>query len=283
MAVSAKWFPEKKGFAVGLTLSGFGLSPFITAPISKYLIQHFGVFPTFRILGLAFLAIITILAVPLKFPDTSDDKTGDTSHLHKKTFDKSFRIMLKSSRFYILWSSFFIGTFIGLMAISISSPLAQEIIGLNAKASALTVALFAIFNGGGRPLFGYITDKIHFRKAAIISFVMIIFASILILTAKEGDKVKYIISFSIFWLNLGGWLAIAPTSVSNIFGATHYARNYGFLFTAYGFGAVASTLTSGMIKDHFGSYLYSFFPVIVVAVTGILAILFIFKDYHLDK
>ena len=34
LAVSAKWFPEGKGLAVGLTVIGFGLSPLVTAPLS---------------------------------------------------------------------------------------------------------------------------------------------------------------------------------------------------------------------------------------------------------
>ena len=35
MAVVARWFPDKTGFAVGLTLLGFGLSPLITAPAAR--------------------------------------------------------------------------------------------------------------------------------------------------------------------------------------------------------------------------------------------------------
>lgn len=31
MAVVARWFPERKGLAVGLTIIGFGLSPLVTA------------------------------------------------------------------------------------------------------------------------------------------------------------------------------------------------------------------------------------------------------------
>lgn len=282
MAVAAKWFPEKKGFAVGLTLSGFGLSPFITAPISRHLIEQFGVFLSFRILGIAFFIIISLLALPLKFPlipGHSKNKDKDIKH---KIFDTSFKLMLKSSRFYLLWFTFFIGTFIGLMAISISSPVAEEIIGLTAQLSSFTVALFAIFNGVGRPLFGFITDKIHFKKAATLSLTLVIIASVMMLTATEGAYIVYILAFSIFWLNLGGWLAIAPTTVSNIFGATHYARNYGFLFTAYGFGAVAATLISGSLKDTFGSYQYSFYPAIAAAVFGIIIVLFFFKDYHHD-
>ena len=67
LAVAAKWYPEKKGLAVGLTLLGFGLSPFITAPISNKLIMAVGVFKTFKILGFVFLIILCLLSLTLKF------------------------------------------------------------------------------------------------------------------------------------------------------------------------------------------------------------------------
>lgn len=278
MAVSAKWFPNKKGMAVGLTLSGFGLSPFVTAPISRLLIEYFGVFSSFRILSLAFFIIILIFALPLRFPNKEEEIEENIVKNKETSSDLPLKKVLIDKKFYILWTCFVIGTFTGLMAIGISSPVAQEIIGLNPKMSAFSVALFAVFNGLGRPVFGIITDKIKFEKTAIISFGLIILASTIMLNSGEGNVIFYIVSFSIFWFILGGWLAIAPTAVSNIFGAKNYARNYGFLFTAYGVGAVVSSVTSGIIKDSFGSYIYVFYPTIVSAVIGILIAALVLKE-----
>ncbi|MCK4683097.1 MFS transporter, partial [Candidatus Bipolaricaulota bacterium] len=58
IAVAAKWFPDKKGLAVGLTVMGFGLSALIMAPIMRALIASPAVGPmkTFTYLGFAFLA-----------------------------------------------------------------------------------------------------------------------------------------------------------------------------------------------------------------------------------
>ncbi len=68
LAVTAKWFPDKKGLAVGLTVVGFGLSPFITAPLAKTLIGSYSVLVTFTILGSIFTAIILAVATTLKLP-----------------------------------------------------------------------------------------------------------------------------------------------------------------------------------------------------------------------
>ena len=68
LAVVAKWFPDKKGLAVGATVIGFGLSPLITAPLAKSLIDSFGIKQTFVILGIAFAVIITAISTLLKTP-----------------------------------------------------------------------------------------------------------------------------------------------------------------------------------------------------------------------
>lgn len=47
MSVIAKWFPHKKGFAVGSVLIGFGLSSLITTPIARFLVENYGVMRAF--------------------------------------------------------------------------------------------------------------------------------------------------------------------------------------------------------------------------------------------
>jgi MFS transporter, OFA family, oxalate/formate antiporter len=70
VAVAARWFPDRRGLAVGLTLLGFGFSALITANIAGYLIGVSGVMNTFRMFGIAFIILIFVLALPLKFPKT---------------------------------------------------------------------------------------------------------------------------------------------------------------------------------------------------------------------
>ncbi|MFW5987813.1 MAG: OFA family MFS transporter [bacterium] len=282
MAVAAKWFPDKKGLAVGLTLGGFGLSPFITAPAAGWLINNFGPFSTFKILGIIFAIIITILAIPLRFPKKIDTERLDDLELNEYN-NFTTKEMLKSKSFYALWTTYTIGTLVGLMAIGISSPVAEEIINLNASTASIYVSLFAIFNGIGRPIFGGLTDKLKPRKTALISFTLIIIASILMLLNQNGNSIIYFVSFALFWLNLGGWLALAPAATAIFFGSENYSKNYGVLFTAYGVGAVIGNLFSGSIRDIFGSYLYVFYPTIILALIGIVISNIFLKEDSINK
>ncbi|NLK62745.1 MAG: OFA family MFS transporter [Fusobacteria bacterium] len=280
MAVVGEWFPKKRGLAVGLTLGGFGLSPFVTAPLSRRLIETYGVNSTFKIMGIAFFIIIIALSIPLSFPES----IKNNNNKYQKGLENAVTLkeVLRNKRFYFLWMTFALGTFTGLMVIGISSPVAEEVIKLSPDYGALAVSIFAIFNGLGRPVFGVLTDKFYSKISGTISYILIIIASIMMLNAKEGMVGLYMISFCIFWFVLGGWLAIAPTAVSNIFGAENYARNYGFLFTAYGVGAIGGGIVSGKIKDIFNSYHYVFIPTLIAGVIGLILIQFVRKKRKIN-
>ncbi|ADO82578.1 L-lactate MFS transporter [Ilyobacter polytropus] len=266
MAVVTEWFPDKKGFAVGLTLLGFGLSPFITAPLANKLIQTFGVFPSFKILGVSFAVILSLLSLTLKFPDKKEDNKTISDNI---MLELTPREMMKTTTFYTMWCCFVIGTFSGLMIIGLSSTYAQEIVNLNPAKAAMFTSFFAIFNGIGRPIFGALTDKLGTKKTITLSYLLIITAGVLSLLFK-GNIFIFGLSFAIMWLNLGGWLAIVPASTVNLFGKSHYSANYGILFTAYGIGALSQGFVGGYIDEAFGSYFYIFYPVIAACVIGLI-------------
>lgn len=276
IAVVARWYPDRKGFVVGLTLLGFGLSPFVTAPLASWLIGLYGPLRTFQLLGTGFVIIISVLALFLRFPRTegkvSNEREVTTGPEIQKPGvsrstgqDRIFRM----PTFWGLWFCFLIGTVIGLMAIAISSPVAIEVLGLGQGRAALLISMFAVFNGLGRPLYGWLTDRYSPKFAAALSFLMIITASLIMLTAGKYSVFFYGTAFSLLWLNLGGWLAIAPAATGVFFGPENYSKNYGFLFTAYGVGAIGGTFLSGRLRDILGSYLYVFYPTILLAVLGL--------------
>ncbi len=267
IAIAAKWFPDKKGLAVGLVVAGFGLSPLLTAPLGKALIDGYGPMGAFIVLGISFLSLLTILTALLRLPPSNwmvtDNLQGNFAGDNTTTTD-----MLKSPRFYGLWTCYVIGALSGLMAIGIAGVVGEEVIHLPPSLAAMSVALFSVFNGIGRPLFGWLTDKLTVQQTVITSFVLISFSSVAMLGAGKGDHLLYIGCFSLLWLSLGGWLALAPTATARFFGMKHYAKNYGVMFTAYGLGAVLGSILSGRLRDWLGSYVYTFYPTGLLAVVG---------------
>jgi nitrate/nitrite transporter NarK len=235
------------------------------------------------ILGTIFTAIILAVAATLKFPPKGWKPAHYTPPETSEIAVSREKAMLKSPSFYSLWLCYTIGTFVGLAAIGISSPVAEEIIKLDATTAAITVSLFAVFNGVGRPLFGWLTDKFQPKGAAITSYILILIGSILMISASEGQIISYVVAFCFFWLSLGGWLAIAPTATLTFFNPDNYAKNYGIVFTAYGVGALFGTLVAGQLRDLFGSYTLAFYPMAGLAIAGIMIAEFTLHHHHPRK
>jgi len=281
IAVSTRWFPDRKGFAVGLTVMGFGLSALIMAPLMRTLIDHPSVGPlrTFTYLGVAFLVILILLSLPMRMPRDGWKPASWSGQPVRggSGLDLDRVQMVRSGSFYALWGTYTIGCLAGLMAIGISSPVGEEVALLTPQMAALSVSVFAIFNGIGRPIFGWLTDRLTPRYAASLSFSLILFASALLYFWGEGSATVYFIAFILLWMNLGGWLAIAPTATSTLFGTRHYAKNYGLVFTSYGIGALLGNTLAGMIRDASGGYLPVFLPVMALAAAGLCVSAFLLK------
>ncbi len=271
VAVASRWFPDKRGLAVGLTLLGFGFSALITANIAGYLITAAGVMNTFRVFGMAFIIITILLALPLKFPRTGWTPAGWSPKPPEPGQDALCELMrddmVRTRYFYALWACYFIGCLSGLMAIGISKPLGVEV-GVEAALATTLVGVFAVFNGFGRPIFGFLTDRLTPRYTAVVSFILIALAALLIMVMPSVTV--YILAFAILWGCLGGWLAIAPTTCGSYFGNLDYPRNYGLLFLAYGAGGIVGPQLAGFIKTSTGSYLGVFPYVLVLALIGII-------------
>src|SRR5436305_6604954 len=67
--VMAKWFPDKRGLAIGLAVGGYGAGSAVFGPLAQLkLIPTYGLPATFRILGVIFIVMTLTGAFLLKNP-----------------------------------------------------------------------------------------------------------------------------------------------------------------------------------------------------------------------
>jgi MFS family permease len=251
-------YPSKKGLYFGIVLFGFGLSPLISAPILQWLVTQFDLHTTFLIMSIFTLIVLTLLSLFYKKYNIKKSSVKLTP----------FGSTLKQPRYQLLYITFFIGTFIGLTVIGFTSTYAAEVLKYTLGQAALFVSLFAIFNGVGRVIFGYLTDKLQIHLIMLLSFTSLLIASLLIIFVSYSPVI-FVLSFSIIWMNLGGWLAIAPSATAQLFGKETYTRNYGILFSAYGFSAILGVYIAGVLSDLLGGYQVTFMLFAILALIGI--------------
>lgn len=255
------WFERRIGFVVGIILIGFGLSPLITAPLGAYLIQTYGLMSSFRMISYIMFGILLFISlfIPLKYVENKSELNWDYP-------------ILKTSEFKHLYLNFVLGTMIGLMIIGLTSKIGIELFKLDSITVASLMSLFAVLNGFGRPLFGLIIDRYSIRFAMNLSYSLILISSLVLLLLRIDLSIMFIISFSIYWLNLGAWLSIAPNATRLLFGSYGYSKNYGIVFTAYGLGAILGIVFSGLIMDLFQSYYVIFGFIFMLSCLGLVVV-----------
>jgi MFS family permease len=288
--VATRWFPDRKGLATGLTVAGFGGSPFISTYLGQKLIDMNGhVSDALLYLGVAFLVVLLAAFWLMRFPEAGWKPAGWTpkaapgAATSAVNYDR--KDIIKTRAFWVLFVCYTIGALAGLMAIGIYNGVyAKPMIALTVSTAALSTAvivqfILAPFNAAGRPVLGFVTDKVGPRIAAMITFVLILLAAIGMIMIKGSDtattmnKVVYFVCFAAFYAGLGGWLAIAPTATAQYFGTKFSSRNYGVLFLAYGVGGLIATFVAAYSSKIFkgsGGVLDAFIPIAILAALGFL-------------
>ncbi len=261
IATCNKWFPDKKGLVTGLVVFGFGGGAIIFAPLWSFLIGVYGWRQTFIFTGIIFMALTLSSAKILKNPPADYKVEGRPyiaavrSNAAENIFETSE--MLKTSRFILLWLSYWFGTAAGLMIIGQAKQVAMELAGMIDPQASTIVSILGGSNALGRIFWGLLGDKIGRVKALTIDFLACSIA-LLIISGLFFIQPLFIISIMIIGMCFGGFLAIYPAITSDYYGSKNLGVNYGIMFTAYGAGSFFGPIMASYSKDFCGSYLPAF-------------------------
>ncbi len=267
-----KWFsPTKTGLIAGIVVSGFGIAPVYLAPICKYLLGAYGLHNTMMVLGVAFIAIVCGMAMLISNPPAGYVPAGPvavTAASKSSVEDKTLGQMLKDSRFYICWLTFFIGAGAGLMVIGSIAGIAKKSMG---EMAFIAVAVMAVGNASGRVVAGVLSDKIG--RAATLTIMLVfqaalMFAAIPVVTGSNSSAVTVTLLASLIGFNYGTNLALFPSFAKDYWGAKNYGMNYGVLFSAWGVGAFVLVKLSSALNVKFGSFTVSLATAGVMLLVG---------------
>lgn len=230
-------YEERSGLYTGIVLSGFGASPLLMAPMIRTIIHQQNLSLAFLMIGLISLLVFLPLSILFKV----NGKTPTPIDSDAPPYDYHL--------FWIIYMLFLTASAVGLMMIGLSYRIGVVNYTFNPRNVALMVSFFALLNGLARPIFGHLMDTKGFLKSATLSTGLMMLAAFLAIINQGQSLWLYIVSFGLFWFNLGAWLAMTPAVIKAYFGQAGYARRYGVAFTAYGLGALSGTLLSGIILD----------------------------------
>jgi MFS transporter, OFA family, oxalate/formate antiporter len=241
IAMCIKWFPDKRGFIVGLAVMGFGIGPLLFGPLIEALIgndpsAYAATIPrTFLILALMFYIGVIGSAQLYRVPPAGWQPAGWVPPPKRETGgDVPPLEALRTWQFYALWLLYFLGTSVGLTAIGEATPLLRQMAGSSGFLSAgAALGIMSVFNGAGRLGWGSFSDRFG-RKAAVLGMSAAAILACVGLLRTASSFGVLLAGLCLVAFSYGGYLALMPSFTADYLGPKHVGANYGLLFTAWG-------------------------------------------------
>lgn len=271
VGLMVQWFPDKRGFAVGMVAAGYGFGAILTTFAISASIKSSGVPSTLMTFGVILGVVGFLAAQGMRRPKTNEatqlvEKYKSSGANTESAHGYRPQEMLKKPVFWLMFIMMTMMSTSGLMVISQMGAFAKDfgvhdamIFGMAALPLALTIDRFA--NGLTRPFFGWVSDRIGRENTMFIAFGMEGVAMTLWLMMSDNPVLFVLLSGVVFF----GWgeiFSLFPSILTDTFGTRHATTNYGFLYMAQGVGSVLGGPLAAMMHDATGSWTPVFVTVI---------------------
>lgn len=254
--VAAKWFPDKRGLAIGIVVAGYPGAALIR-PITEHLISDFGWRSAFQILGGLLLVVSLVGATLLRNPPL-----GAANFISEKR-EASLEAVVRTGWFYRVWFSYCLAGTGVLMLISQLVPYANSAIqNFSPEQGRLAVTLAAVANASGRIVSGWLSDALG--RTRILASAMVISAGACLLAVHSARSAwLYVLAISADWC-YGTLLSLFPSMTADAFGTENLGANYGLVFTAWTVAGILGSTLSGRILHMSGTFSTVFYAAAIL-------------------
>jgi OFA family oxalate/formate antiporter-like MFS transporter len=270
-AVLIRWFPDKKGFVTGLATMTLAFGTFfLGSKLSGILVGAYGWSVTFKVISGLFLVVVAGGGLLLRFPPIGYALPSPTSIVQIEMWGYSRGNMIKSSACWLICLWLLCMHLGGLMVFGHVVPFAVEQ-GVSMSNAVLAMGCYAISNGLGRLLFGWLHDRLGLRPSMILDgiFMSTGLASLVFLSALFGFP-GILVAVCLVAMGYGGSIPLLAMSANNFFGPKFFPKNYGFFgLPGAMVGGLFGPVIGGYIQTMTGSYSIAILSAAALAVFGI--------------
>ncbi len=272
--VLSKWFPDRRGLAVGLAVAGYGGGSAILAFIGPPMLTGLGWRGTFLWLGIGFLIATMVGASLLRNPPVGWKPEGwapaPAAKAVATTYDYPPSEMVKTPQFPLMWIGYCLSAAAGLMTISQLIPYAKTV-GLTAAAAVFTLVITAVGNAGGRIFSGWLSDAIG-RLQTLRLMIVVSAVSMVILPNVANIGMVYVMLFVVYYC-YGTLLSVFPSTTADFFGTKNLGVNYGWVFTAWGVAGIVGPVIAGYMFRTYQNYTAAFYTAGALAAISFVAMM----------
>jgi OFA family oxalate/formate antiporter-like MFS transporter len=244
MGSAVKWFPDRRGLAVGLMAAAFGAGSAATVLPISWTINNpdLGFATAFIWFGLGQGLVIVLAGIFMRFPRPGEVAPPVQPKVLQTVQDYTPREMLRTPAFWLLYIMMTLGAIPGLLMIGDIASLAEDyhltrvpvsLFGLTLAALPFAMMLDRVMGGLTRPVFGWISDHIG-REVAIFLAFALEGVSLLLLILFIHQPVMFVLMSGIAFFGWGAVFSLFPAVSGDMFGRKFATANYGLLYTAKG-------------------------------------------------
>jgi OFA family oxalate/formate antiporter-like MFS transporter len=278
VATVSRWFPDRKGLATGMVVMGFGLGAlFMSKVLAPTLLGLTGgnLVSVFLLLSAVFLVLGLASAAFMRNPpdqpkaarSAAARKSGSSrkpgaarrsaaGSCAEDSPEVTVSRAVFSGRFALLWVVFFCNITAGIAIISFQSPLFQDLwkrvspdlsAAVLAGLGATLVAVSSLFNGGGRFLWGAVSDRAgRSQTFRIMLGSQIVVFGLLVVTGSP-----WVFAVLVCWVLLcyGGGFGTMPSFICDVFGTRLMPGVYGAVLTAWAAAGIVGPQIFAALQD----------------------------------
>jgi MFS transporter, OFA family, oxalate/formate antiporter len=289
VANAVKWFPDRRGLAVGLTSAGFGGGAALTIMPIASTIHSMGWAGAMTVWGIAQGIVAFLAALILRHPPAGWVPAGweqRTKQVHQGVVQSkenySWAQTLRRPEFYLLYTMFFFACAGGLIATGNLSQIAKSLNVSDAKVWGLaivplTATLASLFNAVSRIVWGWVSDRIGREYTMFLTF-GIEAVLVFLVTRIAGKPIAFVVLFSFVFLFWGEIYSLFSATSGDVFGPKNASVDYGMLYTSKGLASVFAGFGAAALAAYLGgSFAVAFYVSAVLCGIASVFSLFVLK------
>ena len=294
MGVAMRWYPRKKGLVNGIIGGGFGMGAFIFNTVQTSYLNPLNLSPedhgyfsvgqneilqrvpsVFLLLGSIYTAIQLVAVILISSP-TEDEVAGNIPLVSQAQTEVEINMrpgdIVRTREFWTLWFTFVLNTqavgYINTMYKAFGQTFIKDDHFL-----AVVGAFAAIFNSGGRVLWGHLCDVFGYKSCMLMvtSLISLLFSTLYF--TEFGQKATFAIWVWAIFFSFCGNFVLLPTATALCFGTRHSSKNYGLVMT----GSAAAAPLIAVLTQYLNPVIGFLGMFIIIAVFSAVAAIITFQ------
>lgn len=250
VSAALKWFPERIGFASGVVVTANGLCGFFLTPLSRMILQRYGVREAFLTVGI--LAAVSWILASLFVgnpPEMAGYVPAPSEAVVHLSRGYSSDEMMCTRKFYLL----LLTMLFGLLSYFFLSPIAQTLQverGISPAAAAGAVMMGSVVNASVRLFLPTLADRVG--RVVCVEGVLAVCAAAMILLMYEAPFLTMAATIAMYGC-YGGIMGSFPSLTGSIFGLEHVGENYGYVMIGMVIAALGAPVVTNYVMKTGGS------------------------------